>query len=153
MAADDNRGDNGNDNGHADALERVPVVVDVRTCLALTEVTGGRGVAPADGAAYTPGVDARGKPVVPAEGPGGAPDWSTLGQPLVIDLSVDIAERYGVNVPAGSSLPLGTLLVRDGRVWFNGHPVAGRDREALWEACRRLGAVQGQAERGKPGGR
>lgn len=136
----------------AESVEPVPVVVDYRTCLALTEtVPGGRGgVAPADGAAYQPGVDARGRPVVPAEGLGGGADWSGLGKQFIIDLSVDVAERYGIKLPPGSTLPLGTVLVRDGRVWFNGQPVAGHDREILVDACRRLGAIQGAAEQPKP---
>lgn len=141
----------GADDDSAEALEIVPVVVDYRTCLALTEaVDGGRGVAPANGAAYQPGVDARGRPVVPAEGPGGSANWLPIGETLTLDLTIDLVERYGQRVPPGTSLPLGTIELRDGRVWFNGQPVSGYDREVLWESCRRLGAIQGAAEKGKP---
>lgn len=134
-----------------ESLERVPVVVDYRTCLALTgAATGGRGVAAADGAAYQPGVDVHGRPVVPAEGPGGGAEWSPIGETIALDLTIDLVERYGKRVPPGTTLPLGTLEVRDGRAWFNGQPVAGTDRQAIWEACRRLGAVQGAAQRAKP---
>lgn len=135
----------------AESMETVPVVVDYRTCLALTgATTTGRGVVPADGAAYQPGVDVNGRPVVPAEGPGGSGDWLQLGDTITLDLTLDLVERYGPRVPPGTKLPLGTIEVRDGRAWFNGRPIAGGDREALWEACRRLGAVQGAAERPKP---
>ncbi|MFA7430118.1 MAG: hypothetical protein WCZ23_08170 [Rhodospirillaceae bacterium] len=134
-----------------DAMETASVVLDYRTCLELAEVTGGRAVVLADGGTYTSGVDARGRPVVPAEGPNGGADWSSLTETLQIDVSVDIVERYGVNVPPGSSLPLGTIEVREGRAWFNDQPLVGHDREALWQACRQLGIFQGKAGQRKGG--
>lgn len=130
--------------------ETVAVVVDGRTCLGLTEVSDARGIAPADGGAYRPGTDVRGRAVVPAEGPGGGADWSGLADTLKINVEVDLVERYGTALPSGSTLPLGTIELRDGRAWFNGQPLAGHDREALWQACRRLGVLQRKADQPKP---
>ncbi len=130
--------------------EAVTVVVDGRTCLSLTELSDARGVVPAEGAAYRPGTDVQGRAVVPAEGPGGGPDWSGLSDTLKIIVEVDLVERYGVALPPGSMLPLGTIDVRDGRAWFNGQPLAGHDREALWQACRSLGVLQHKAGQAKP---
>lgn len=91
--------------------------------------------------------------MVPAEGPGGGPDFSGLADILKINVEVDLVERYGAPLPPGSMLPLGTVEVRDGRAWFNGQPLAGHDREALWQACRRLGVLQRKADQPKPGQR
>lgn len=133
-----------------DGMETVSVVLDARTCLGLAEVTGGQAVVPADGGAYQPGVDARGRPVVPAEGPGGAQDWDVLPEPLEIEVVVELGGRYGAALPSGSDLPIGRVEIRDGRAWFNGRPMAGEDREALWQACRKMGLLGARARQGKP---
>lgn len=131
------------------AERTVPVIVDRATCLRLVE-------APRDladgGAEYQSGVDAYGRPVVPAEGPDGPPhDW--LPDPVEIDLSVPLAAKLGIGDNATNyeaDARLGTLTIRNDRVYLNGREVASGDLPELREACRRLNALQDAAEDRKP---
>jgi hypothetical protein len=77
------------------------------------------------GAAYTPGVDAKGRAVVPAD-----TSKPVMGVPktLTIPLTVDLAQRMNEVLPAGSKLEgqMGLVEVQqDGRVMINGKDMTG----------------------------
>ncbi len=72
---------------------------------------------------YKPGVDVHGKPVVPAD----------LGQPLnnfetiEIPVELDLAQKFGLNTPAGIELKPYVALVsihKDGKVDYNGQDIS-----------------------------
>ena len=93
---------------------------------------------PAPDVAYQPGVDALGRPVAPAD-LGGSPQIR-LPDPLVIPITVDLAERLGLSTDPGAlepELQVGVVTVdRAGRVTFNGVPLTSDDQAALEAACR-----------------
>jgi hypothetical protein len=113
--------------GHAQTI-----VVDNAACRALTVAH-----QPADGVAYAPGVDARGRAVAPANL--NAPAPPVLAPSFTFDLGVDLRPY----LPAGSPLfqprlDVGRVTVGPtGAVLFNGQPLPQQDLAALAAACRR----------------
>jgi hypothetical protein len=84
-------------------------------------------IVPADGGAYVPGVDVRGKPVVSAD-VGGGLDLSSL-QSTLIPIEVDLAERFGLTLAAGVELKpeVAALNIhQDGRIFFNDSDITRR---------------------------
>ena len=117
----------------ASAQEEAPVVgVSAEDCRAVVAHQ------PAPDVAYQPGVDALGRPVAPAD-LGGAPQIR-LPDPLVIPITIDLAERLDLSTAAGAlepELQVGVVTVdRSGRVTFNGVPLTSDDQVALEAACR-----------------
>lgn len=79
-----------------------------------------KAIVPADGGAYVPGVDVNGNSVVPAD-VGGGIDLSSFRSTL-IPIEVDLAERFGLTLPAGVGLKpeVAALNIhQDGRIFFN----------------------------------
>ncbi|TCS64145.1 hypothetical protein [Varunaivibrio sulfuroxidans] len=94
-------------------------------------------VVPADGGAYTPGVDVNGKPVAPAD-LNGATSPFAVPQNIVIDFGVDIAKRYGLDALGYSATSkLWTVGVKDGKLYVDDKPLKDEDAEAIAKACRR----------------
>ena len=117
----------------ASAQEEAPVVgVSAEDCRAVVAHQ------PAPDVAYQPGVDALGRPVAPAD-LGGTPQIR-LPDPLVIPITVDLAERLNLSTAPGAlepELQVGVVTVdRAGRVTFNGVPLTSDDQAALEAACR-----------------
>ena len=106
------------------------VVVDTAACRQLVRHH------PSADVAYRPGVDSRGRPVAAADL---SPPPQVLAREFTFDLNVDLRGR----VPAGSQLfepqlNVGRVAIGpDGRVAFNGQPLADPDQVALAELCAR----------------
>jgi hypothetical protein len=97
-------------------------------------------------AAYTPGVDVRGKAVAPADLDGG----SNMIVPEAIDIQigVDLADRMGLQdsavgadakrkvLPYEGKVPLGTITVKGQDVFWNGERIVPQDQVLLAEACK-----------------
>ena len=82
------------------------------------------------GADYVPGVDVDGNAVAPADLEQQIP---AIFDPVIIPVTVDLAERYGLTLPAGVELKPEVAwmeIYRDGRVLFNGEDVQGRVKAA-----------------------
>ncbi|MBK9585074.1 MAG: hypothetical protein KA099_10920 [Alphaproteobacteria bacterium] len=82
------------------------------------------------GADYVPGVDVDGNAVAPADLEQQVP---AVFDPVIIPITVDLAERYGLTLPAGVELKPEVAwmeIYRDGRVLFNGEDVQGRVKTA-----------------------
>jgi hypothetical protein len=89
------------------------------------------------GAEYVPGIDSAGRAVAPADLPQAPPPVGAAD--VSIELDARLAARFGAGV-AGARLGkamLGTITVRDGRVLFNGKPLAADANDAVIAACRR----------------
>ena len=118
-----------------DEGETVPVRVDRDACARVVAH-----VASAD-VTYQPGVDAYGRPVAPADLPG--QPRLELPETITIDLSLDLADRFGFDPVAGAPLDpdarVGVIAVTGSEVTFNGQPLTPNDQAALAAACRRMG--------------
>jgi len=95
---------------------------------------------PDAGVAYTPGVDAHGKPVVPADLPENNSRVNADSVPIELDL--DLRKRF--KIPTDARLfrrraELGILSVQGNQVFFNGQPLAGGEASLLAAACRAHG--------------
>jgi len=89
---------------------------------------------PAPDVAYTPGVDARGRPVAPADLPGSV--RIDVPDEIVIPIQVDMARRLGVpRTRYEADAYVGTVTVVDGRPYFDGQPLVGVE-QGLAAACR-----------------
>ena len=121
-----------------DEVETVPVRVDRDACAQVVAH-----VASAD-VTYQPGIDAYGRPVAPADLPGQR--QLDLPETITIDLSMDLADRFGFNPVAGAPLDpdarIGVIEVTGSRVTINGQPLTADDEVALAAACRRMGRVR-----------
>lgn len=120
-------------------------VTDRESCLKMLAQNGvpvSAGSSSVAGAAYTPGVDAYGRPVAGADlGGGSAMDTSWLADSVTVVLSVDLAKKYGLGnqgASFGSDIPLGQVTLRQGVVYVNGQPLMTGDADALRESCLRL---------------
>lgn len=88
---------------------------------------------------YRPGVDVHGRSVASAD----LPSDSGLNLPRDIPINIEIPVRtlLGNNSPyltGDAKIQLGQVVVQqDGRVLFNGQPVADEGRNQLIAACRR----------------
>ena len=86
--------------------------------------------------AYQPGVDVNGNPVVPADLGGGSP--IQMPEVISIDIGFELDEKYGFGSGgrySGSS-KIGTVTVRDGEVFYNGHRLDDAGQTAIAAACR-----------------
>lgn len=91
---------------------------------------------PAPDVAYKPGVDIQGKPVVEADI---VPSPVTVPDKISFDITVDLAQYVGLNVPAGvkGDAKVGTILVdKGGHITFNDRPVEGDAEAALRALCK-----------------
>lgn len=82
------------------------------------------------GADYVPGVDTEGNEVTPADLEQQAP---AIFDPVIIPITIDLAARYSLSLPAGTELKpeLAWMeIYRDGRVLFNGEDVQGKLKAA-----------------------
>lgn len=76
-------------------------------------------------AEYVPGVDVNGKSVVPADV--GGNQNSLLPDPLELPITLDVAARYGINLPLGAEIKPRVAVVRiykDGRIVFDGRDIS-----------------------------
>lgn len=98
---------------------------------------------PAPDVAFKPGVDVHGRKVAPADMASSLP--IKLPKEIVIDIGVDLNEKYGIGVDddgnnrySATTETLGKVRVDSlsGRVTWNGQPLDGTDTEALRAACR-----------------
>lgn len=93
---------------------------------------------PAPDVAYQPGVDVRGQEVAPADLNGSDIE---LPEVLVIDLTVDLADRLGIPADPDNfqaELEIGTVELRDGRVYLNDEPIGDEAQAALAVQCREI---------------
>lgn len=93
---------------------------------------------PAANVTYQPGVDVRGEAVAPADLNGAAID---LPDVLVIDLTVDLADRLGIPADPDNfqaDLDLGTVELRGDRAYFDGEPLEDEAQAELIALCRSL---------------
>lgn len=117
------------------ATDAVKVIADPQVCRTLLRSLA---TAPSGAADYKPGVDVHGDPVVPAEGPGGGNGADWLAEGVTIDLSVDLAARYGLGGPQaryGGDVALGRAVIRNGRVYINDRPLMSEHEAAIRKAC------------------
>jgi hypothetical protein len=96
---------------------------------------------PVPGAAYVPGVDARGNAVAPADLPsGGNAELSTaLTQQLPIKITSALLGKYGIPAtaqPFGGRAEIGYVTVRDGKAYLDGTPLTPPETASLADACR-----------------
>ena len=93
---------------------------------------------PDPGVAYTPGVDVNGNPVTPADLPG--QPAIVLPEEFVIDLDFDVRTILGGAIPPSvdPELPLGRIVVREGRAYFNDQPLQDEAQVNLAKKCRSL---------------
>ncbi|MCW8834842.1 MAG: hypothetical protein OQJ99_00580 [Rhodospirillales bacterium] len=92
-----------------------------------------------DSAAYTPGVDVRGKPVAPADLAGGP--GKAIVERIVIDIGVDIAAKYGIGAGGGYTAEAGLGIVTvepGGKVLLKGRVLDALDRRAVLRECARV---------------
>lgn len=95
---------------------------------------------PSAGAAYRPGVDVHGRPVAPA-------DLSRLPKILppdeiIVEIDLRLADRLGLPARPGQydgEVPLALVTVADGRVFYNGVPLADDQQAAIDRACQEAG--------------
>ena len=93
---------------------------------------------PAGDVAYQPGVDVRGRDVAPAELNESAIELPDL---LVIDLTVDLADRLGIPADPDNfqgELDLGTVELRGERAYLNDKPIGDEAQAALAAQCREI---------------
>ncbi len=84
--------------------------------------------------AYQPGVDVRGRPVAPADPGGGSP--VALPEVLEIPITVDMAERYGIDLRGiGAEATAGRVTFKKGRAHWNGRPMAPEDAALIRRRC------------------
>ena len=69
-----------------------------------------------------------------------------LPETITIDLSLDLADRFGfdpvVGAPLDPDVRIGVIQVTGSRVTFNGQLLTPDDQAALAAACRRIGQVR-----------
>lgn len=69
-----------------------------------------------------------------------------LPETVTIDLTLDLAGRFGLGPVAGAPLDpdarIGVIEVTGSQVTFNGQPLTSDDQAALAAACRRMGQVR-----------
>lgn len=92
---------------------------------------------PAPGVAYTPGIDARGRPVAPADLPGGPRPPIDLDR-LVVDITALVFPRFGY-LPgfdiAKGEMVIGAVTLRDGRAYINGQALTPDEEERIAALC------------------
>jgi hypothetical protein len=94
-----------------------------------------RAAAASPDADYRPGVDVNGDAVAPADLPATTPPM-TLDLPIAI--GADLQKRYGVGPTTTlrhHGAIMGLVTLSQGRVFFNGEPISGSERDMMLEAC------------------
>jgi hypothetical protein len=95
------------------------------------------GVSAGAGADYVPGVDPDGHAVAPADLPHGP---SAVGADTVtIQIDQHLAGEFGIPQTGGAyygKAIIGSVTLRDGKVYFNGQPLNAAASDALVSACR-----------------
>lgn len=98
---------------------------------------------PAPDVAYKPDTDVYGRKVAPATIPSTSP--IQIPKEIVIDIGVDLNEKYGIGLDAGgdkrytaATQTFGKVAVNPltGQATWNGTPLDGADTEAIRAACR-----------------
>jgi hypothetical protein len=89
-----------------------------------------------DDTAFRPGIDVDGAPVAPA----GAGSLIAPPDAFTLPITIDLQRRLGV--PAnpdlyGAKPVIGTVVYRNGHLWFDGQRLAAGDEAALSEDCRK----------------
>jgi hypothetical protein len=92
------------------------------------------------GAAYTPGVDARGNEVAPADLPnGGNPDLATSLTKPPVKITASLLGKFGIPAngnPFHGRAEIGYVTVRDGKAYLDGQPLSPSETAVLGDACR-----------------
>jgi len=85
---------------------------------------------------YVAGVDATGRPVAPADLPRAASP--VAADKISIEIDANLAGQFGIPQAGGAYHTKGTVgyvTVQDGRVYFNGKPLADDASAAMTAAC------------------
>lgn len=91
----------------------------------------------AAGAAYTPGVDVRGKKVTPADIGGGSS--FKLPKEFSFELGVDIAAEYGLDAKTLSAeMNIGKVTIKGGRAYMNDREMTTQHQADLVDKCQKL---------------
>jgi|GEM_PF-2838347 len=72
-------------------------------------------------AEYIPGMDVHGNPVVPASPPDSGMKSRILNETIALPINVDLAERYGLELPAGLNIEpnvANVVLFSDGSIGY-----------------------------------
>jgi len=93
---------------------------------------------PADGGAYTPGVDVHGETVVGADAGGGS--RVKIPDEISFDYGVDLEKKYGLGRSGTSTgiLTIGKVTIRGKQVFWNGQPLDAGDQAAIAAECARV---------------
>ncbi|NQV56571.1 MAG: hypothetical protein HQ503_11990 [Rhodospirillales bacterium] len=117
-----------------DAIAGSKVEVSKRDCQRLVRKTG------TAGAAYKPGVDARGRKVAGADLNGGSP--IKLPDTLSFDVSTDLGNLTGKSIGGGkvSDSKVGAVKYdfKSGQMTFNGKPIGNRAEAELSAKCQKV---------------
>ncbi len=117
------------------ALADGPITVGGDPCESLTSYE------PAPDVAYQPGVDAEGNPVAPADLDGGSGSILKPDREYRVDVTVPLSDVTNTSDGSGaarvadSDVNIGTVTVRDGKVYFDGQLIGDESQHALAEAC------------------
>ena len=106
-------------------------VIDTATCRALVAHQ------PSADVSYKPGADVKGRPVAGADLQPETPP--VLAKEFTFDINVDLRGRVPIGSPLQEpQLNVGRVaLAPDGRLAFNGRPLADPERAAIAELCQR----------------
>lgn len=118
--------------------------IDPEACRSLVDFV------PDGSADYIPGLDVHGRPVIPAEGSAGS-DISTylLSDHISIELDSELAHRFGFFPKVHQKYHLGSITVKNKKVFLNGKPLGSSEENALHEACLRNEALRRAASSSK----
>lgn len=106
----------------------VRLVVADAVCAAL-EQTGGR-----SDVDYQPGIDVHGNPVARADL---EPAPLRVPMPVMLDVSVDVAQRLGLSPDLEALLNVAQVSERNGQILINGRPAGDLGRDMARAACLR----------------
>jgi hypothetical protein len=122
----------------ADGATAQTISVGPQPCAAVAELDDHPRNVP--GAAYTPGVDARGNAVAPADLPGGGN--AELAKSLAerpVKITSALLGKYGIPanaLPFGGRVELGYVTVQDGKAYLDGQLLSPSETALLGDACR-----------------
>ena len=96
---------------------------------------------PAPDVAYQPGIDVHGRPGI------------EIPEEISLDIGIGLAEKYGFPESIEAEVVLGTVKVRERRVYWNGRLLDDGDQSSVAEACREVFGEDGQSRVDSPGRR
>lgn len=117
--------------GEARAREGTVVTISSEDCARLVVHR------PDPDVAFRPGVDVDGNPVAPADI--GASVIPPPVDEVSIVVEIELGGRLGMPPARSATAKVGTVVVKDGRAYFNDQALTGDAMQALSEACQRYG--------------